>query len=276
MFGKRKIATLVAEFLGTGILTLLVLSVQRSTIGVPFFVAIAAGLTVAVVMFSLGTVSGAHINPAVTIGMWTARKISTVSAILYVAVQLLGAWLTYYLYTYFVNNKLSPIGGHFSARIMLAEAVGTFIFTFGWAAAVYQGYTKSLSATVAGISYTIGIIAASAASIGLVNPALALGVRAWVWGTYVLGPVLGAIVGINLYGLLFATPETLVGADISGATVEVSTLTVESEIMPDDEPVKKPRAARGRAKPATATRRKTTTRTTATRRNTRPRGTRAS
>jgi glycerol uptake facilitator-like aquaporin len=145
MFGKRKIATIVAEFLGTGILTLIVLSVQRSTIGVPFFVAIAAGLTVAVLVFALGSVSGAHVNPAITIALWTARKVSTVSAILYVAVQLLGAWVAYYLYTYFVNSKLTPIGGHFTGRILVAELVGTAIFAFGWAATVYQGYTKSLS-----------------------------------------------------------------------------------------------------------------------------------
>src|ERR1700679_4391910 len=112
MFGRRKAAILVAEFLGTGVLTLLVLSVQRSTIGVPFFVAIAAGLTVTVMVFALGGVSGAHLNPAITIALWTARKISTLSAVLYVAVQLLGAWVTYYLYTYLVNNKLQPIGGH--------------------------------------------------------------------------------------------------------------------------------------------------------------------
>jgi glycerol uptake facilitator-like aquaporin len=262
MFGKRNIATIVAEFLGTGILTLLVLSVQRSTIGVPFFVAIAAGLAVAVVMFSLGSVSGAHINPAVTIGLWTARKISTVRAILYVGAQLLGAWLAYFLYTYFVNNKLSPIGGHFEARVLLAEAVGTFIFTFGWAAAVYQGYTKSLSATVSGVAYTIGIIAASAASIGLANPALALGVRAWVWGTYVLGPVIGGIVGINLYGLLFATPDALVGAEISGASVEIATLTVATTAA-SKTAAKKPRATKAKT---TTTKRKTTTRKTTARR----------
>ena len=54
MFGKRKIATIVAEFLGTGALTLLVLCVQRSTIGVPFFVAAAAGLTIALMVFAVG------------------------------------------------------------------------------------------------------------------------------------------------------------------------------------------------------------------------------
>lgn len=204
MFGRRKVATLVAEFLGTGVLTLLILSVQRSTIGVPFFVALGGGLTLALMVAALGSVSGAQLNPAVTIGMWTARRISTLTGVLYVAVQLLGAWLAYFLYTYYVKTSLQPIGGHFASRVLVAEAVGTAIFSFGWASAVYQRVTPAATAAIAGLSYMIGIIAASPAAIGLLNPAVALGARAWVWGTYVLGPVLGAIIGVNLYGLLFA------------------------------------------------------------------------
>jgi glycerol uptake facilitator-like aquaporin len=209
MFGRRQIATIVAEFLGTGILTLLVLSVQRSSIGVPFFVALAAGLTVALMMFALGSTSGAHLNPAVTIGLWTARKISTLSGIVYIAAQLLGAWAAAALYIYFVKTTSNPhplqaVGGHYSGKILVAEAVGTAIFTFGWASALYQRFSSAVSATVVGLSYTLGIIAASSAAIGLLNPALALGVKAWVWGTYVLGPILGALIGINLYGLVFA------------------------------------------------------------------------
>jgi glycerol uptake facilitator-like aquaporin len=272
MFGKRKIAAIVAEFLGTGILTLLVLSVQRSTIGVAFFVAIAAGLTLAVLMFAIGSVSGAHVNPAITIAMWTARKVSTITAIVYVAVQLLGAWAAYYLYTYFVNNKLQPVGGHFSGRILVAEAVGTGIFALGWASTVYQGYSKATSAAIAGTAYIVGLIGASAASIGLINPALALGVRAWVWGTYILGPVLGAIIGMNLYGLLFASPESLLATEtVSVDVASLSVVPAEAVIADAPATVRKPRATRGRPPKATAaTPRRTTTarKTTTTRRTT--------
>jgi glycerol uptake facilitator-like aquaporin len=218
MFGRRKVATLVAEFLGTGVLTLLILSVQRSTIGVPFFVALAAGLTLTLMLFAVGSASGAQLNPAITIGMWTARKISTINAVLYVAVQLLGAWAAYYLYIYFVKYALQPVGGHFTGRILVAEAVGTGIFAFGWSAALYQRFSTAVTASVAGLSYMIGIIAASSAAIGLLNPAVALG----VWGTYVLGPVLGAVIGVNLYGLLFAEPEkswsSVTAAKVASAT----------------------------------------------------------
>lgn len=227
MFGRNKIAMLVAEFLGTGILTLLVLSVQRSTIGVPFFVALAAGLTVMLVTFALGNVSGAHLNPAVTIGLWTVRKVSTLTGIVYIAAQLLGAWVAYYLYTYYVNSHLQPVGGHFSWRIFVAEGVGAAIFVFAWVAAAYQRYTSGLSAAVVGLAYMLGIIAASSAAIGLLNPALALGIRAWVWGTYVLAPVAGAVVGANLYTLFFADEAAIGGFNVmTGAPVAVATRPV--------------------------------------------------
>jgi aquaporin Z len=203
MFTRQKVAALVGELLGAGVLTLLILSVQRSTIGVPFFVAIAAGLAVALMSFAVGEASGGHFNPAITIGFWTARRISTARAILYVAAQLLGAWFAYSLYTYFVNNTLQQVGGHYSGRILAAEAVGTGIFGFAFAAAVYQRFSRPVIASFCGLGLMIGIVAASSASLGLLNPAVALGTRAWVWGTYVLGPVLGAIIGINLYALLF-------------------------------------------------------------------------
>lgn len=217
MFGRAKIAALVAEFLGTGALTLLVLTVQRSTIGVPFFVAAAAGLTVVLMSFALGGISGAHFNPAITLGMWTARKVETVTAILYVALQLLGAWGAYYLYTYFVNNHLQDVGGHYTGRILVAEAVGAGVFAFGFAAAALTAFTRAVSASFAGLAYMVGILAASSASIGLLNPALALGTRAWVWGTYVLGPVLGAVIGVNLYTLLFSESAAVVPVAASRA-----------------------------------------------------------
>jgi aquaporin Z len=247
MFGRRKIATLVAEFLGTGALTLLILSVQRSTIGVPFFVALAAGVTLALMVFAVEGLGSGFFNPAITLGLWTARKLSTVNAALFVVVQLLGGWAAYGLYTYFVNNSLQQVGGHFTGRILVAEAVGTGVFAFGIAAAVYRRYSIAVTAAFAGVALMVGMVAASSASIGLLNPAVALGVRAWVWGTYVLGPVLGAIIGVNLYGLLFAEPSTLVAEKVSTTVTPEKTVTKTTAV-----------AKKGRS--TTKTTKKTTTR----------------
>jgi len=232
MFGRQKAAALVAEFLGAGILTLLVLSVQRSTIGVPFFVAIAAGLAITLMGLAVAGMSGAHFNPAITIGMWTARKVTTLRAVVYVAAQMLGGWAAYYLYTYFVNNPLQPVGGHFTGRILVAEAVGTGIFAFAFAAATFQNYSRATKVTFAGLGLTIGIIAASSASIGLLNPAVALGIRAFVWGTYVLGPVVGAIIGVNLYALLFAEAGTSPWAAALESVSGGSTATASAKKKP--------------------------------------------
>lgn len=218
----------MAEFIGAGVLTLVILNVQRSTIGVPYFVATVAGLAAAVLVVAFGRTSGAQLNPAITIALWTARKVGTLKALSYVGAQLLGAWAAYYLYTYLVRNSFQPIGGHFSSRVLVAEAVGGMVLGLGWATAVYQQYVNSSRAALVGAAYMLAIIAASAASIGLVNPAVALGARAWVWGTYVLGPVLGAVIGVNLYGLLFAPANSFARLSRTASATTVTSARTES------------------------------------------------
>lgn len=228
--GRKQVATLVAEFLGVGVLTLVFLSVQRSTIGIPYFIAIAAGAAVAVAAYFFGDISGAHLNPAITLALWTARKVATLTAATYIIVQCLGAWAAYGVYHYFVSTTLAPIGGHYSARILFAEAVGTFVLALAWGAAYLRRYDATNRALLLGGSYALAIIIAATAGIGVANPAVALGIRAWAfagsmgWGTYLLGPVLGAIIGVNLYSLLFSGGSTEVLAS--------ETLIVSETVVP--------------------------------------------
>lgn len=216
MFGRKQLAILVAEFLGTGVLALVMLSVQHSTIGLPYFVALAAGLTLAVMAVTLSGNGGAHFNPAITIGMWTIRQVKTLPAVMYIVAQMLGAWAAYYLYTYFVKTSLQPIGGHYDGHILVAEAVGAFLVSLAFAAAVFSEAWTSKRAASVGAAYALAIVVASSVSLGVVNPAVALSMRAFDvfgsmgWGTYALGPVLGAVIGFNLYALLFAPESSLV------------------------------------------------------------------
>lgn len=262
MFGRRKVAALSAEFLAAGVLTLVVLSVQRSTIGVPYFVALAAGLVMAMLVFVFGGVSGAHANPAITLAMWTARKIGTVAALAYVIVQLLGAWAAYAVYTYFVNSSLQPIGGTYSGRVLAAEAIGALLLAIGWAAVVFRAnFSVATRAAFIGVSYALGVIVAAAVGVGLINPAVALGVRGWEvfgsmgWGTYVLGPVLGAVIGVNLYALLFA-PASKDEDTVLVEEVVVSETTV-AEPAVSSKPARKVGAKKTTAKASTKA--KTTT-----------------
>jgi glycerol uptake facilitator-like aquaporin len=207
MFGKRKVAAAVGEFLGTATLAFTVLDVSRSTIGIPYFVALAAGLAVVVVGLSFAT--DVHLNPAVTLALWTARRVKTLTAVVYIVAQMLGGWAAYGLYKYFVHGTVQHVSSGYQARTLIAEAVGAFVFTLVASAVYYEKVWGARRALVTGGAFALGILVASAASNGFINPAVALGSNSWGWGTYVLGPVLGAIIGVNLFALLFSTSDTV-------------------------------------------------------------------
>lgn len=213
MLTRKKIAMLVAEFLGTALLTLTFLAVSKSTIGIPYFVSIAAGLAVAAGTLALSSVSGGHFNPVITLGLWSVRRVKTLPAIVYVCAQLLGGMGAYFLFSYLINQPWHNASQVFEGRILVAEAAGAFIFSLGWAATVYNRMSVGKSAAVIGMSFMLAVLVSSAGAGGLVNPAVALGVRSWTWGTTVLGPVLGAVIGFNLYSLLFAPAAELVAEE---------------------------------------------------------------
>lgn len=204
LLNRKRLAQLFAELMGTFLLTFSILSVSKSAIGIPYFVAIGAGLTLAVLVLTISTTSGAHVNPAVSLGLWSIRKVSTVRAVSYIVVQFMGAAFAWKFYTYLTNNAIPNIAGkNFDWRIFAAEAVGTLVFTFGIAAAMYQKYEGGKLAATIGGSLIVGILLASVVSNGLLNPAVALGVQSWS-KEYIIAPFVGALVGFNLYAYLFA------------------------------------------------------------------------
>lgn len=205
---RKKISVIIAEFLGTAFLTSIILAQANSNVIVnrTWFNAAVAGLTLATLVLTIGRVSGAHVNPAITIGLWTLRKIETTTAIVYIAAQLLGAAVALRLFQYMQNDVLQNIAGTFEWRIFVAEAVGTLIFSFGVAAAVTQKLQGLRAAFTIGTSLMLGAIFAAVASNGILNPALSLGVNSWSW-TYVAAPIMGSVLGMNIYDLFFA-PES--------------------------------------------------------------------
>lgn len=209
LLDRKKIAIVMAEFLGTAVLTAVILAVSKSNVGIPYFISLAAGLTLATGVLVYGSISGAHFNPMVTIGLWSAKRFKTLTAIVYVAAQLMGGAVAYLLYTYFTNTHWGNTG-EYNAHILVAETVGAFVFSLGIATAVFQRFEGGKAAFAVGASLIIGVMVASAGGGGILNPAVALGLRSWEWGTFVLGPVIGGIIGFNLYALLFAPANTLV------------------------------------------------------------------
>ncbi|MCA9333131.1 aquaporin [Candidatus Saccharibacteria bacterium] len=204
MLSKDKTAMLLAEFFGTFVLTAAVLG-MITKIGIPFFAAATAGITLALMVLLIGKISGSHVNPAVTFGLWSVKKIQTNQAIVYIAVQFLGALSALRLGEYFLDKQLVALAGTtVDWRVFIAESVGTFIFTFGIAAAISQGAQDGKLAAAIGMSLFVGIVIASMASNGILNPAVAVGLRS-VNVSYLVGPLVGSLLGMNIYEYVFAT-----------------------------------------------------------------------
>ena len=208
---QSKVGVILAEFFGTALLTSTILAQANSNVLVNrnWFISITAGLTLALLVLIIGSVSGAHVNPAVTVGLWTLHKIESATAVVYIAAQMLGAAVALKLFEYFQNDALQNIAGKFEWRIFAAETVGTFIFAFGIAAVVTQKLSGYRAAFATGASLALGALVASSASNGILNPAVALGLNSWSWA-YAAAPFLGAILGIQLYDI-FLAPEKSAG-----------------------------------------------------------------
>lgn len=185
----------VVEALGTGALTLAVGLSLAGTFPVP--TPLLAALTLGLFVYTVGHISGTHINPAVTIGAWSIGKIETKPAALYLVAQMLGAAVAMALMTRLVELPALTVAG--DTMIGFAEFLGAFFFTFGIAAVVYGKTPSGLSGVVVGGSLLLGIaIAAGLGSNGVLNPAVAFGIGSFGM-MYILGPILGAVCGMQAY-----------------------------------------------------------------------------
>jgi glycerol uptake facilitator-like aquaporin len=260
-FNRAGVGALLAEFLGTAILVSVALVLTETT-AVSYFIATSLAVTLAAIVLAFGGVSGSHVNPAITFGMWTARRIGTLRAVGYIAAQMLGGLAAWQLYQYLVNKPLPTKTVHFDTHVWVAELIGTFILALGFSAAISRVLDALQSAAVYSAALFVGIIVASVGSAGLLNPAMALGVRSW--GTvYLLGPLVGGLLGVNLYYLLFAPEESrfALGALRAPRRGRSSASTVTStKVSNKSAAATKPAKKTAPRKAATSSRRRTTRR----------------
>jgi len=193
-----KIQKYLAELVGTFGLTLVAALCITKGFGAftPFMVAIILGLFV----YSIGHISGAHVNPGITLGALSIKKISPVDALLYIIAQFAGAALAVLLMIGFkIVVPTAPASILNGMLVACAEAVGMFFFAFGVASVIYGRASSAMSGVVVGGSLLIGLILSSTlGAIGILNPAIAFGLHAFTWA-YVLGPIVGSVVGMWAY-----------------------------------------------------------------------------
>jgi glycerol uptake facilitator-like aquaporin len=185
----------IAELLGTFTLALVVgLSLK---IAFPVATPILAGLVLLLFVYSIGHISGTHINPAVTIGAWSIGKITASDALMYIIAQIIGAGLALIVISQTVGLAVLTVTN--SWGVGGAELLGAFFFTFGIASVVYGKTPQDASGLVVGGSLLLGIsIAAMLGSNGVLNPAVALGIGSLNLA-YILGPIIGAVCGMQVY-----------------------------------------------------------------------------
>jgi aquaporin Z len=219
------VAAAIAEFIGAFLLAVTVLIVRNE----PFYLFI--GLIGIFMM--IGGLSGAHLNPAVTIGAWVSRRINRVRAISYIVAQFLGAMLAVVALNAFISQApevsadMAQLGQAapklFAAAalpegkeliVFMAEAVGTIILGFAYASVLRPRVKDKVAGafTIGGGAFLAMAFASTAAayisaSVAL-NPAMAVSLDAidfaniWTLGVYFVAPILGAVIGFFLHDLL--------------------------------------------------------------------------
>lgn len=216
------IAAVAAEFIGTFLLVSAIFAVQ----GQPLYVAFAL---IGIILI-VGGVSGAHVNPAMTIGAWVTRKINPVRAICYILAQVFGAAVAWLTLDAFLKGSIeasslssqtlfhaATITSGKEWTIFFAELLGATVLALGLAAAIRIKKSNVKAAFTYGLAILIALLVAgwvtsmslteSNTSLSFLNPAVAIAANGLSWNLwpiaiYIIAPALGGIIGFALQDLL--------------------------------------------------------------------------
>lgn len=220
----------VAEFIGTAILVVfgcgsaVAANTMFSAMGMlpvaftTLLIAVAFGLSLTAIIYIFGDVSGAHVNPAVSLGMFITKRMNGKDFVGYVIAQILGATGGALLLSFLVNSKttLGANGYDDASTFGIGIAVALvleIVLTFVFVSVVLKVTDSPEKKSVAGLA--IGAALALVHLLGVpftgtsVNPARSLGpalvqalentealTQVWV---FIIGPLVGAILAAGLY-----------------------------------------------------------------------------
>jgi len=193
-------------------------------------IAFAFGMVVLVMVYAIGPISGCHINPAITIAMLAARKISVRDSVIYIVMQCMGGFIGALLlfgialgmpnYTLDVNGlgqngygDLSPM--KFSMQSgFIAEVVLTFFFILVIFGATSKEAPKGFAGAAIGFTLFIVHLVGIPVTGTSVNPARSLGPGVIIGGEAInqlwlfwLAPIIGGLVAAMVWIYVLAPPE---------------------------------------------------------------------
>jgi aquaporin Z len=214
----KTLRPLVAEFIGVFFLTFagcgaIVANTYRDgSVGL-IGIAAAHGLALAIAVSATMNVSGGHINPAITLGLWSVGRINAKNAGLYVFAQLLGATAAAYAIKGLYPEMAGGIAALGTPRIasdinltqgIVIEAILTFFLAFAVMGTAVDPGAPKIGGFAIGLTVMFGILAGGTMTGAAMNPARAFG-PALVSGTWIghiaywVGPILGAIAAMQVY-----------------------------------------------------------------------------
>ncbi|WP_297979832.1 MIP/aquaporin family protein [uncultured Methanobrevibacter sp.] len=236
--GKKFIAELLGTFFlvffgtGSAVVTLLISdSVTPGAAGIGLLgglgdwiaIALAFGLTVMACIYLFGKISGAHLNPAVTIGLLVSKNISLIDSIYYIVAQVIGACLGSYLLYFILGSAAVTVGGLGATapglgvgylQAMVAECIGTFFLVLVvMGVAVDEKAEPGFAGISIGMTVATVIVVLGAFTGASINPARTFGPYlmdmllggANLWGyfpIYLVGPIVGGILAALVYTYL--------------------------------------------------------------------------
>jgi aquaporin Z len=215
----------LAEFLGTFWLVLggcgsAVLAAGFPEVGIGLVgVSLAFGLTVLTIAYSLGHISGAHLNPAVTIGLWVGGRISAKEIVPYIISQVAGGIAAAAVLFVIVTGNGSEIGsfaangygehspgGYSMTAAIVTELVMTFMFLIIILGATHDKAPKGFAGLAIGLALTLIHLISIPVTNTSVNPARSISQAVFV-GDWALAQlwlfIVIPIAGAALAGLVF-------------------------------------------------------------------------
>ena len=210
------VGTFALVFIGAGSIAAATLIGERSIVGV----ALAHGLTIAVMVSAVGHISGGHFNPAVTLGFFVTRRLDPWIAAVYIVTQfvaaVVAALLLWWIFPRGVIDDVAlgaPALQIGSGAGVVLEAILTFflVWVVFATAADPRGTFTAIAGLAIGLTITVDILIGGPLTGAAMNPARAFGPElvhhewadAWVW--YV-GPIAGGIAAALLYEWLYLRP----------------------------------------------------------------------